>query len=121
MIGDSITITIGGSGGTAKVLQKVNEANYASEYFLREASASYSLSVKHTVPKGRDGSVESHLFRLDVIHYNTDNLVVRKESAWVVLETRQGIQDSASLQDLGQALTFVMDVTLIDKLLARQS
>lgn len=121
MIGDTCTITLGGSGGTAKVLTKVSDANYQSNYFLREAAAAYYLSVKHTVPNGRDGAVESHLFRLDVHHYDAENQLVRKEAAWTVMETRQGIQVDSTLQDLSEALVFVLDATLIGKLLSRQS
>ena len=120
-IGDTITMTLGGSGGTAKVLTKVSDANYTSEYFLREATATYRLTVKHTVPAGRSGGVESHLFRFDVETYDAENVLLRKESTWSVFETRQGIQADTSLTAQAKALVYVMDATLIGKLLGRQS
>lgn len=47
-LGSTLTITLDGSGGTAKVLPLVNgPENYASEYFLDEATEWYRAKVRH--------------------------------------------------------------------------
>jgi hypothetical protein len=48
MLGSSLTVTLDGSGGTAKVLPLINQDNYASEYFLDETLAWYRAKVRHT-------------------------------------------------------------------------
>lgn len=58
MLGGSLTITLDGSGGTAKVLPLINNDNYSSEYFLDEATVWWKAKVRHstdTVKAGTQG------------------------------------------------------------------
>jgi hypothetical protein len=47
MLGTTLTITLDGSGGTAKVLPLINQDGYSSEYFLDEATVSFRAKVRH--------------------------------------------------------------------------
>lgn len=38
MLGDTLTVTLDGSGGTAVVTSKINEAGYATEYLKKRTS-----------------------------------------------------------------------------------
>ncbi len=121
-IGDTLTMTLGGSGGTAKVLNKTNDANYKGSYFLREATEDHSVVVDHVVPSSRDGSRETHRMRYDRNFYDATTLaLLRTESVWVGFETRAASQNDTELTKDAKALAYVLDATLIGKLIGRQS
>lgn len=48
MLGTTLTITMDGSGGTAKVLPLINQDGYSSEYFLDEGLITYRAKVRHS-------------------------------------------------------------------------
>jgi len=48
MLGTTLTITLDGSGGTAKVLPLINQDGYSSEYFLDEGLITYRAKVRHS-------------------------------------------------------------------------
>lgn len=48
MLGTSLTITLNGSGGTAKVLPLINQDGYSSEYFLDDTTVTYRAKVRHS-------------------------------------------------------------------------
>lgn len=48
MLGSTLTITLDGSGGTAKVLPLINQDGYSSEYFLDETTVTYRAKVRHS-------------------------------------------------------------------------
>lgn len=48
MLGTTLTITLDGTGGTAKVLPLINQDGYSSEYFLDEGLVTYRAKVRHS-------------------------------------------------------------------------
>lgn len=48
MLGDTITVTV---NAVAKVLAKINQDAYTSEYLLRETTGKYSLKIRHSKDK----------------------------------------------------------------------
>jgi len=56
MLGSSLTITLDGSGGTAKVLPLVNQDNYTSEYYLDESTVWWKAKVRHSSDSVKAGS-----------------------------------------------------------------
>lgn len=48
MLGSTLTITLDGSGGTAKVLPLINQDGYSSEYFLDDTTVTYRAKVRHS-------------------------------------------------------------------------
>nr|UJQ84970.1 MAG: hypothetical protein 2 [Leviviridae sp.] len=59
MFSDTITITI---NAVAKVLNKINQDGYSSEYFLRETDSEFRLKLRNTkyTDKSRGVSVDRH-------------------------------------------------------------
>lgn len=55
MLGSSLTITLDGSGGTAKVLPLINQDGYSSEYFLNETLETFRATVRHSSDTVRVG------------------------------------------------------------------
>lgn len=48
MLGTTLTITMDGSGGTAKVLPLINQDGYGAEYFLDDTTVTYRAKVRHS-------------------------------------------------------------------------
>jgi len=56
MLGTTLTITMDGSGGTAKVLPLINQDGYSSEYYLDEGLVTYRAKVRHSKDNVKVGS-----------------------------------------------------------------
>jgi len=56
MLGTSLTITLDGSGGTAKVLPLINQDGYSSEYFLDDSTVQYRAKVRHSRDNVKPGT-----------------------------------------------------------------
>nr|QDH90991.1 MAG: hypothetical protein H2BulkLitter121637_000002 [Leviviridae sp.] len=48
MLGSTLTVTLDGSGGTAKVLPLINQDGYSSEYFLDETLVTWRAKIRHS-------------------------------------------------------------------------
>lgn len=117
MLGDTVSITY---NTVAKTLSKINQDNFGAQYFLEESQIRYNLSIKHTIPaRGKAG--ESHLARLDVEHYDANGVLLRIASAWSVIRTDSGVQDSTSSTRAANALVTFLTSANITKLVSRES
>lgn len=56
MLGTTLTITLDGSGGTAKVLPLINQDGYSAEYYLDEGTVTYRAKVRHSKDNVKAGS-----------------------------------------------------------------
>lgn len=117
MAAPTFTVTV---NTVAKVLTMVDDSNYGSEYYLDDGTEKYRFTVKHTIPKA-GGSGESHLARLDCERYDAEGQLVAITSAWTVIRTDVGIQDSTWSDNITQALVDALSDTVIDKLVGRVS
>ena len=54
MLGETINILIGGTGGTSKTLNRINQDGYSAEYYLREALQEFRMKVSHSKTKTAD-------------------------------------------------------------------
>lgn len=57
MLGSTIGLTI---GGASKTLTLINTDNYASEYYLREATQEFRMKVRHSKASGKNGDQDRH-------------------------------------------------------------
>jgi hypothetical protein len=48
MLGTTLTVTLDGSGGTAKILPLINQDGYSSEYYLDDGLVTYRAKVRHS-------------------------------------------------------------------------
>lgn len=120
MLGTTITITV---NSVAKVLARVSDPEpYSATYFLADSSTrDYELSIKHTIPKVRGASKESHLVRLDVVDYDADGVVIRKQSYWTVSEVSIGRQDTTQLGYYAASVMAYLTPTNLGFILNRDS
>lgn len=68
MLGDSITVTI---NAVAKILKKINQDQYSSEYLLRETTGEYRMKVRHSTDKAltRGEQMDRHNVELTVTSF----------------------------------------------------
>jgi hypothetical protein len=68
MLGDTITLTI---NAVAKILKKINQDSYSSEYLLREATGEFRVKIRHSKENNliRGEPMERHNVELTRVVY----------------------------------------------------
>lgn len=116
MLGDTLTFTLNGPGGTAKVLSKINQDKYSSEYLLRESNQEFRARFRHTNTVSKTGvGTDRHNVELTqtIFATSTSPAIVRK--AYAVTNVQVG-DDLALNTDLAQALVYWLTEANILKL-----
>lgn len=118
MLDNTLTINY---DATPVTMTRVSQQNFSSEYFGESGTMKLTMKVNHSIPaRGNPG--ESHLVRLDIEHYDVDGLYLRTSSAWTVIKTFDGIQDSVASEFTVAALQdFTAVAANITKVVARES
>lgn len=117
MLADTLSITY---NAAAVTLNKVTEANYASQYYGEASGLKFTLDVKHVVPQsGKVG--ESHLVKLSVEHFDAQGVYVRTVSPWLSMKTFDAVQDTVAVQRATKALVGLLTNSFVDAISARQS
>jgi hypothetical protein len=108
MLGDTLTVTLDGSGGTAVVTSKINQDSYAAEYLNKGATYEIRVRVRHSkeTPKADGIAYDRHNVEFTQYVYPTALLPHgRTRQAYVVFRNEPD-DDLAACTDLGEALTF---------------
>jgi hypothetical protein len=110
MLGSSLTVTLDGSGGTAKVLPLINQDGYSSEYFLDETLAQYRATVRHsndTVKVGTQDFIRHAVtFEKFVKPTTTYPLGLRSQ---IIFTIRHSVNDvAADVIDVSEGMSFYM-------------
>lgn len=56
MLGSTLTITLDGSSGTAKVLPLINQDGYGAEYYLDDGLVTFRAKVRHSKDNVKAGT-----------------------------------------------------------------
>jgi hypothetical protein len=109
-LGTSLTITLDGSGGTAKVLPLINQDGYSSEYFLDETLVQYRAKVRHSNDNVKAGTQayarHSVTFTRFVKPVAPDTIGSTTEITFTIRNDPNGV--SADMIDLSEAMSFYM-------------
>lgn len=103
-----LVITLGGSGGTAKSLPKINQDAYGSEYYLRESAQEFRVKIRHTTetPAVGKAALDRHNVELTHITFGTAGAPDVMRQVYMVVRNERS--DSASIvSQLGTALTYL--------------
>jgi len=88
MLGDTLSVTISGS---AKVLPKIKDGTYDSEYLLRESLQEYRAKVRHSNAKDTNGVVQDrHNVEFTVKVFATSSTPEYIDKMYFVLQSNAG-------------------------------
>lgn len=110
MLGTSLTITLDGSGGTAKVLPLINQDNYASEYYLDEATVWWRAKVRHSVDTVRQGSqpFDRHTVTFQRYSKPTEAAPLGRLTEVIYTIRNDPNETAADVIDVSEAMSFYM-------------
>lgn len=124
MLGDSIVVTLGGSGGTARTLTKINQDNFSAEYLGREASGldEIRLRVRHTKETAKNGAtaLDRHNFVLTQTVFATPTAPEITREFYFVMRALPS-DAAASVVDLAEAVTYWATAANLGKILGWES
>jgi hypothetical protein len=110
MLGTTLTITLDGSGGTAKVLPLINQDGYSSEYFLNETLVTYRAKVRHSSDTVKAGTqkFDRHTVTFTTFVKPTTAIPLGSQSdiSFTVRSDPDGV--AADIIDVAEAMSFYM-------------
>lgn len=118
MLGDTITITLGGSGGSARVCSKINQDAYSSEYLNRNATDEVRVKVRHSRENAKLGElypVERHNVLITQTVFSTPTTDEKFREVSYTIRNRAN-DAVASVTDVGEAANFYLGSSVLDKL-----
>jgi hypothetical protein len=91
--GSTLTLTI---NSVSKVLNKINQDGYGSEYLLRSATEEYRAKVRHSIESAKNGKepFERHQVEVTQTIFATDTTPEIVRDAYIILRVRAS--DAAS-------------------------
>jgi len=110
MLGSTLTVTLDGSGGTAKTLPLINQDGYSSEYFLDEGLVTYRAQVRHSRDNVKDGTqpYDRHTVTFTRFVKPTSTIPLGSNTQ-VIYTVRTDPNGTASdIIDLSEAMSFYM-------------
>jgi hypothetical protein len=123
MIGDTLTVTLSGSGGTAVVTSKINQDGYGSEYLKKRTNDEIRVRIRHSTERPQsDGRVfERHNFEITQTVYPTEAIPAgRIRQVYAVIRDEKS-DTVADVTDLAEALSYWLDASNSAKLVGWES
>ncbi|UJQ85763.1 MAG: putative coat protein [Tuwendivirus faecivivens] len=107
MLGDTLTVTLGGSGGTARVCSKINQDSYSAEYLHRNTTDEVRVKVRHSIESGSTTKpkMDRHNVEFTQTVFASGDTPEKIRQAYLVLRNSAS-DDSALVSDLGEALSY---------------
>jgi hypothetical protein len=112
MLGSTLTITLDGSGGTAKVLPLISEGNpaYSAEYYLDETLVWYRCKIRHSLDNVKAGTQAFERHNVTFQRFTKPSTAVPLGYLTEIIFTiRRDPNDvSSEVIDLSEAMSFFM-------------
>lgn len=110
MLGSTLTVTLDGSGGTAKALPLINQDGYGAEYYLDDGLVTYRAKVRHSKDNVKAGTqpFDRHSVTFSRFVKPTTSIPLGSltECTFTIRTDPNGV--SADIIDLSEALSFYM-------------
>lgn len=107
MLGETLSLTPDGAGGTAIVLNRINQDSYSAEYLKKRTDDEFRVRIKHSKDTVKAGSqpFDRHVVTFEQFVYPTVEKPLGIMRS-VTLTIRNDPSDvEAGVTDLGEALT----------------
>lgn len=123
MLGDTLTVTLDGSGGTAVVTNKINQDSYTAEYLKKRTTDEIRVRVRHSKDTVRAGSqpFDRHVVTFEQFLYPTEAKPLGVLRSISLTIRNDPSDDEAGVTDLGEALTFWASDANLTKLFGWES
>jgi hypothetical protein len=109
MLGTSLTCTLDGSGGTAKVLPLINQDGYSSEYYLDEGLVTYRAKVRHSRDNVKAGTQAYDRHTVTFTRFLKPTTTAVGSQSEVTFTVRNDPSGTASdIIDVAEAMSFYM-------------
>jgi hypothetical protein len=111
MLGDNLTITMDGAGGTAKVLPKINQDAYSAEYYLKESLVDWRAKVRHSKDNVKAGTqpFDRHTVTFQVFNHPSSTLPLGSMTEVIfTIRNDPNLSPPDSQVDLSEAMSFYM-------------
>lgn len=111
MLGNTLTVTLDGSGGTAKTLQLINQDGYSSEYYLDDNLVTYRAKVRHSKDNVKTGTQNFDRHSVTFSRFVKPTTAIPLGSLCEIIFTIRRDPDlgvSADEIDLSEAMSFYM-------------
>lgn len=110
MLGTTLTITLDGSGGTAKALPLINQDGYSSEYFLDEGTVTYRAKVRHSRDNVKAGTqaFDRHSVTFSRFVKPTEAIPLGSLSEITYIVRNDPNGTTADIIDVSEAMSFYM-------------
>lgn len=110
MLGTTLTVTLDGAGGTAKVLPLINQDGYGAEYFLDEGLITYRAKVRHSRDNVKAGTQPFDRHTVTFSRFVKPTAVILlgslTECSFTIRTDPNGVP--ADIIDVAEALSFYM-------------
>lgn len=110
MLGSTLTVTLDGSGGTAKILPLINQDGYSSEYFLDESLVTYRAKVRHSRDSVKAGTqaFDRHVVTFSRFLKPTEAVPLGRLTEVIFTIRMDPNEASADVIDVAEAMSFYM-------------
>lgn len=110
MLGTTLTITLDGSGGTAKVLPLINQDGYSSEYFLDDGTVTYRAKVRHSRDNVKAGTqaFDRHTVTFTRFLKPTEAIPLGSQTDITYIVRNDPNGTAADIIDVSEAMSFYM-------------
>lgn len=110
MLGTTLTITLDGSGGTAKVLPLINQDGYSSEYFLDDGTVTYRAKVRHSRDNVKAGTqaFDRHTVTFTRFLKPTEAIPLGSQTDITYIVRNDPNGAAADIIDVSEAMSFYM-------------
>lgn len=120
MFGDTLTVTLDGAGGTARVCNKINQDQYSAEYLNRISTDEIRVKIRHSKESAKPSTgelypVERHNVLITQTVFATPSATEKFREISFTIRNRP---DDAVLDvtNLGEAMCYFLTDTNLDKL-----
>lgn len=110
MLGSTLTVTLDGSGGTAKALPLINQDGYSSEYFLDEVTVQWRAKVRHSKDSVKAGTqaFDRHTVTFQRFLKPTETAPLGRLTEVIFTIRTDPNEAAADVIDLSEAMSFYM-------------
>nr|UJQ85745.1 MAG: putative coat protein [Leviviridae sp.] len=121
MLGNTLTFTLSGSGGTAIVCSLINQDGNSSEYLYRDSTSETRVKIRHSKESAKVGElypIERHNILASRIVFATPTTTEKFREVSFTIRHRPD-DATASVADMGEGMGFLTnDNALMLKLIA---